>query len=360
MRDILSDVVNWQRAGKSSALATVIQTWGSSPRGAGSKLGIASDGQFSGSVSGGCVESTVIEAGLESLKTNRPQLLHFGVADETAWEVGLACGGSIDVFVQPLNPIFFQFLKTAWLDERQSFVHITFIRAKPEWLGREFLIREDQAIIGNHWESGKIADLAQETFLSGESRRVTLDEETEIFLEYIAPQPTLIIVGGVHISIALVSLAQTLGYRTILVDPRNAWGSEARFPHVDKLIQAWPEEAFEQITVTRSTAMVMLTHDPKLDDPALKIALNSPAFYVGALGSKSTNARRRARLLDSGMSEQQWSRLHAPIGLDIGAQTPEEIALAIMGQVVESYRKRGGEAAAREAGLHLVKNESHP
>lgn len=348
MRDILTDVVNWQTSGKSIALATVIQTWGSSPRRAGSKMGIASDGQFSGSVSGGCVEAAVIEAGLETLKTNRPQLLHFGVADETAWEVGLACGGSIDIFVQPLDTILFQFLKKAWMDESQSFVHVTFIRAATERLGREFLMREDQTVIGNPWDSRKLVDLAQETFLRGESQRVVLDGETEIFLEYIAPRPTLILVGGVHIAIALISLAKTLGYRTVMIDPRSAWGNEERFPHVDRLLQAWPEEAFQQVNVTRSTAIVMLTHDPKLDDPALKVALSSAAFYVGALGSKSTNAKRRARLLSGGMSEQQWSRLHAPIGLNIGAQTPEEIALAIMAEVVESHRKRDQRAAARD------------
>jgi xanthine dehydrogenase accessory factor len=158
----------------------------------------------------------------------------------------------------------------------------------------------------------------------------------------------LIVVGGVQIAIALISLAKTLGYQTIMIDPRSAWGNEERFPHVDRLIQAWPEDAFQRVNVTRSTAIVMLTHDPKLDDPALKIALNGPAFYVGALGSKSTNAKRRERLLGGGMSELGWSRLHAPIGLNIGAQTPEEIALAIMAEVVESYRKRNQDAAARD------------
>jgi len=345
MRAILPDLIRWQREGKSVALATVVETWGSSPRRAGAKMGIASDGQFSGSVSGGCVEAAVLEAGLESLKTNRPRLLHFGVADETAWEVGLACGGSIDIFVQPLNTILFPFLKLAWLEEGQSSVHVTVIRGPAERLGSEFLIREDKTIVGDDWDSKNISELARQTLLNGESRRAALDEETELFLEYIAPPPTLIVVGGVHIAIALVSLAQMLGYRTVLVDPRKAWGNGERFPHVDRLIQAWPDEAFQQMAVTRETAIVMLTHDPRLDDPALKIALSSPAFYIGALGSKSTQARRRARLLESGLSESQLARLHAPIGLDIGAQTPEEIGLAIMAEVVEAHRKRDRQPA---------------
>jgi xanthine dehydrogenase accessory factor len=179
-----------------------------------------------------------------------------------------------------------------------------------------------------------------------------LDEQTELFLEFIHPAPTLIVVGGVHITVALMSLAKTLGYRTILVDPRGAWGNEQRFPNVDQLVHAWPEKAFQEIIITRATAVVMLTHDPKLDDVACKIALNSPAFYVGALGSKTTNAKRRERLLKDGLTEEKWSRLHAPIGLDIHAETPEEIALAIMSEVVETYRKREHVTAAREVDGH--------
>jgi xanthine dehydrogenase accessory factor len=176
-----------------------------------------------------------------------------------------------------------------------------------------------------------------------------LNEDVEIFMEAIVPPPTLVIVGGVHIAIALVSLAKTLGYRTILIDPRQFWGSEERFPHVDQLLQSWADDAFRQIQITRSTAVVMLTHDPKIDDPALKISLISPAFYVGALGSKATNAKRRERLLNDGMSKSQLSRLHAPIGLDIGAQTPEEIALAIMSEVVKSFRKQNQASVKKEA-----------
>jgi xanthine dehydrogenase accessory factor len=337
MLDILADVDRWQKDGAAVALATVVQTWGSSPRRAGAKMALAPDGRIVGSVSGGCVENAVFEAGIESLKTNRPQLLHFGVADETAWEVGLACGGSIDVFVQPLNTIFFSFLRSAWQNESQS-VHVTVIGGSAEKLGREFLIQEDGVVIGDHWDSKNILELANKTRSLGNSQRAMVDEETEVFIELIDPPPTLIIVGGVHIAISLTSLAKILGYRTIVIDPRNAWGNKERFPDVDQLIQAWPDKAFEQVRVTHSTAIAMLTHDPKLDDPALKIALNSSAFYVGALGSKSTHAKRRTRLLNDGVSETQLSQLHAPIGLDIGAQSPEEVALAIMAEVVEAHR----------------------
>lgn len=345
MRDILSDVSRWLEDGKRIAMATVLQTWGSAPRRPGSKLAVASDGQFAGSVSGGCVENAVIEAALESLKTGRQRLLHFGVADETAWEVGLACGGSIEIFVQPLQENFFNFLRNAWMNEEPS-VHATVIRGSSDMLGHEFFIREDGTVTGNHPHSDGIVELAKAAFERQASRRVMLDDETELFLEYISPPPTLIAVGGVHITVALAALAKTLGYRTIVIDPRSVWGNDERFPNVDQLIQAWPQEAFEQIKITSATAIAMLTHDPKLDDPALKVALNSPAFYVGALGSKTTNAKRRERLLNEGLTEEQLSCLQAPIGIDIQAQTPEEIALAVMAEVVKSYRKREQDLAA--------------
>ncbi|HEX5809253.1 MAG TPA: XdhC/CoxI family protein, partial [Anaerolineales bacterium] len=268
------------------------------------------------------------------------RLLHFGVADETAWDVGLACGGSIDIFVKPLDPAFFPALRAAWVEEIHA-VHVTVVRGSEHLLGREMLVREDGTVagmIGNHRHEN-VLQLARDVLSEGRSRRVMLGEETELFLEIISPSPTLVVVGGVHITVALVSLAKTLGFRTVVVDPRSVWGNEERFPEVDQLIQAWPQVAFAQIKITRSTAVVMLTHDAKLDDPALKIALDSPAFYIGALGSKTTNANRRERLLRDGLSEAQLSRLHAPIGLDIGAETPEEIALAIMAEVVETCRK---------------------
>ena len=350
MRDILSDIEHWQSEGKSSALATVVQTWGSSPRKIGSTMALTLDGKIIGSVSGGCVENAVFEAGVEALETKRPRLLHFGVADETAWEVGLACGGSIDIFVNPLDSKFFQALSSMIKDET-PITHITMIRSPDEMLGREMLISEKGVVIGslgNEWHDA-VLKIGREALLQGRARRAMLSESVEVFVDVILPPPTLVIVGGVHIAIALVSLAKLLGYQTILVDPRKAWGNVERFPHADQLIRAWPTEAFDQIKLTRSTAVAMLTHDPKLDDPALKIALSSPAFYVGALGSKSTHAKRIERLLNDGITEDQLSHLHAPIGLDIGAQSPEEIALAIMSEIVKAHRKQNQLSANREA-----------
>jgi xanthine dehydrogenase accessory factor len=221
------------------------------------------------------------------------------------------------------------------------------VRGAEEIVGREILVREDGNVTGSfHDELDQRAlDVARETLAQGESRRVMLAEDVEAFMEVILPPPTLIAVGGVHITIALMALAKTLGYRTVVVDPRSAFGSQERFPHVDELIRSWPDEAFRQIPLTRSTAIAMLTHDPKLDDPALKIALPSPAFYVGALGSKTTQSKRRQRLLEDGLTEEQLNRLHGPIGLEIGAGTPEEIAISIMAEIV----------AARNNAIHSEK-----
>ena len=335
MRDILPDLVRWQANDKPIALATVIQTWGSSPRGAGAKMALTPDGKITGSVSGGCVEGAVFDAGVDALKSNRPQLLHFGVADETAWDVGLACGGSIDIFVQPLDKDLFQPLRSV-LEDEQTAVLVTVVRGPDEIFGHELLLREDGSVTGTISDdlNEQVLNFARASLAHGESHRVKLNDETEIFIEVILPPPTVIAVGGVHITIALMALAKTLGYRTVIVDPRSAFGNQERFPNVDKLIQKWPDEAFQQVPLTRSTAVAMLTHDPKLDDPALKIALPSSAFYVGALGSKTTQAKRRHRLLEEGLSEEQLNRLHGPIGLAIGAGTPEEIAMSIMAEIV--------------------------
>lgn len=342
MKEVIKDIDNWLSNDEAVALATVIQTWGSAPRGVGAQMAIAADGKIAGSVSGGCVEGAVVEAGLDVLKSNQPQLLHFGVADETAWDVGLACGGTIDIFVRPLDKARYNFLRAAILNE-QAIATATFVQGPSDRFGRELILREDGEIFGIAADDieTQALEAAHDLLANGQSsrRRVSQeklesDNEIEYFINVILPSPTLIIVGGAHISIALTTLAHTVGYRTIVIDPRRTFGSEARFAHADQLITAWPEDAFKQIQVTRSTAVATLTHDPKIDDPALHIALPSKAFYIGALGSRRTQAKRSERLLNAGLNQAAVERLHAPIGLEIDAATPEEIALAIMAQIV--------------------------
>jgi xanthine dehydrogenase accessory factor len=343
MWDIFSDLERWFAEGKSVALATVIRTWNSSPRGVGAKMAMTPEGNISGSVSGGCVEAAVYQAGVETLKTGRPQLLHFGVADETAWEVGLACGGSIDVFIGSLEESLFQSL-SACIQGNKPLVVAMAVRGPDNVLGQSLLVCDGVSVYNELDEKFKrqSIEVARKCLSEERSQQVQLtsagEEKIDLFFDVMLPSPTLVIVGGVHIAITLSKIAKVLGYRTILVDPRAAFGNLDRFPHVDELIQEWPKEAFAKIELDRATAVTVLTHDPKIDDPALKITLSSPAFYIGVLGSQNTQAKRRKRLMEAGVSELQLNRLHGPIGLDIGAETPEEIALAVMAEIVVESR----------------------
>jgi xanthine dehydrogenase accessory factor len=271
------------------------------------------------------------------------------VADETAWEVGLACGGTIDVFVEPFDPALLAVLGELQEKKQQAAV-VTVIAGPAHLLGRKWVIAGGAFRFGRrgHELEPRVLAAAEAALAENRSGRVQPGrggapglsfqepEPLELFVEITPRPPTLVMVGGVHIAIALAAIARTLGYRTIVVDPRRAFGSEARFPHADELIQSWPDEAFRKVTLTADTAVAMLTHDPKIDDPALKVVLDSPVFYVGALGSQKTQAKRRQRLQKAGLSEAQLNRIHGPIGLPIGAETPEEIALAVMAEIVKT------------------------
>ncbi len=343
MRDILPDLLRWRENDAEIALATVIQTWGSSPRQEGAKMGIRAGGEITGSVSGGCVESAVAEAALGVLRNGDPQILHFGVADETAWEVGLACGGSLDVLVERLDPKHFDFVRDL-VEAEVPAATVTVLKGPPELVGRKLsLSTVETARRYGSLNSGldeAVVELARQ---AGQSAIVELragDQPVQAFIDVLPPPPTLVIVGGAHISISLAQLAKTMGYRTAVVDPRRAFATEARFPGVDRLIRAWPGEAFKELPLTSSTAVVTLSHDPKIDEPALSLALPSPAFYVGALGSRTTQAKRHERLKAHGVSDADLDRLHGPVGLDLGAEVPEEIALSIMAQIVAARNSR--------------------
>lgn len=354
MREIIEAIGQWSEQSEPVAVATVIETWGSAPRGVGAKMALTPSHRIAGSVSGGCVEGAVFEAGVETLETGRPQLLRFGVADETAFEtVGLACGGSIEVFVEPLTPVLHAFWQRVFeLDIPAATA--TIVQGPEAWLGYKLMLDADGEVLpATDAESAEVhaalLGAAQAALKEGVSQRVKLltasGAQFTAFAEALLPRPTLIIVGGVHIAIALTTMAKAMGYRVIVVDPRGAFGNATRFPHADRIINEHPRKAFESLTITRSTAVVTLTHDAKFDDPTLRVALVSPAFYVGALGGRKTREARRKRLADAGLSEAQLSRLHSPIGIDIGARTPEEIALATMAQIV---------AARNASSLHMA------
>lgn len=341
MFDLLPEGKRWIDSDQPVALATVIRTWGSSPRPAGSLMAVNADGEIAGSVSGGCVEGAVVEAALGALKTGQAQRLHFGVADETAWDVGLACGGEIDVLVQPLDPVLFNLQEVLTRQDR-TFATVTRVSEIGGQFGRSVLLlgREDVRLFHGETLTLNVIRKADAVLASGTAALVE-DGGHEYFVNVHLPAPVLVIVGGVQIAIALTSLAKTLGYQTIVVDPRRAFGTTARFPHADQILNSWPEESLHSLSLNRSVAVAVLTHDPKLDDPALIAALASDAFYVGALGSRKTQAARRERLLGAGLTDRQVDRLHGPIGLDLGGRSPEEIAIAIMAEIVQ-VRAAGG------------------
>lgn len=334
MKEVLDDIGRWLADGERDiALATVLTTWGSAPRQAGAKMAFTPGGAaISGSVSGGCVEGAVIEAGSEVLGDGRPRLLRFGVADETAWGVGLACGGTIEVFVERLDVAAYDAARR-WIDAGASGVLLTVVAGPDERLGDKAILDRNSAPTGALAASLDAATLTLAAAAHA-AQRVTTVGGLELFIDPIRPSTELVIIGGAHIAVALARLARAVGYRTVVIDPRRAFGSAARFPDVDRLVQAWPDKALAEHPLGPESAVVTLSHDPKIDDPALRAALSSDAFYVGALGSRKTHAARRERLATLGFSDAQLARIHAPIGLDIGAQTPEEIAVAILAQVI--------------------------
>ena len=342
MIELLEALAAWRKAGKPFALATVIRTWGSSPRPVGAAMAVSADLQMEGSVSGGCVEGAVVEAARQVLRDGQSRRLRFGVSDEQAWEVGLACGGQIEVWVERWagegrEPLLGAILEH--LDAHRPFLLARALDVAPPLGGARWLLAEGAEPLSSPpglMPQGLPAGLAR--WLAARAAGVEAIElqgrRVEIFYHVVVPPPTLVMVGGVHIARALAAQAKTLGYRVVLVDPRRAFASRERFPQVDQLLQEWPDKALRRLGLTADAAVAVLTHDPKLDDAALKVALQSPAFYVGALGSRTTQAARRARLAAAGLGREDLDRLRGPIGLPLGGRTPEEIALSILAEIV--------------------------
>jgi xanthine dehydrogenase accessory factor len=345
MRDLLTDYQRFVRAGKPFGRAVVTSVWGSAPRAEGSNMLASSDGTIAGSVSGGCVESAAaLEIG-QAIERGSPKLVTFGVTDERAWEVGLACGGTIKVFVEPsVRP---EVLEAAQGPGGEVLASII----DGQGLGQSVRVFEDGRTHGTlplrlpleEIREAALAALKKE----GSSTRGFETEQgpVTIFFEVFPRQPRLVVFGGVQIAVALVPLARALGYHTIVADGREAFLDRIRFPDADELILAWPEEAFDRIGLDSSSYVCVLSHDPKFDEPALQIALRSPAAYVGAIGSRKTQASRRERLKESGLTDAQIARLHGPIGLDLGGRQPAETALAILAEMTAV--RYGGTAERR-------------
>ncbi len=332
---VVESALSWLREGRRVALATVIETWSSSPRPVGSQMAIDDKGRFEGSVSGGCVEAAVIHASREVLKNGGVRTLEFGVANELAWEVGLACGGQVEIFVQGARLEVMEMLAKA-RQERATFAVHTDLGSGETGIHRE----------------GSIPDSYRASF--EELARAPEDEAATVidvagqraFLQLVRPPPRLVIIGAVHLTQVLANLATECGFRVSVIDPRAVFATAERFPDVE-LVCEWPEAALAKQPLDERTAFVTLSHDPKLDEPALSAALRSGCFYIGALGGKRTQEVRRARLSEAGFGERDIARIHGPVGLRIGARTTPEIAIAIMAEIIEHRRK--SRKTAREA-----------
>jgi len=322
MRDVLDDLTRWLAAGERVALATVVWAEGSSPRPLGARMAVTQSGHMAGSVSGGCVEGAVFEEAQEVLSGAPPRRLRYGVADESGWEVGLACGGTIEVYVEPLVEAHHRLL--AALQAGETVALATRLDG-----GGHLLAWSGGRLEGDRTLAPELAAL-----FPGPAATLHRAPAGDLFLEVFAPPPAVIIVGAVHVAVPLVALAQALGFCTRVVDARRAFANRERFPTADELVVAWPQDALQAEALRPQDAVVILSHDPKFDLPALQIALRSRAGYVGLIGSRTTQAKRQAALREAGLTDAELARVHGPIGLDLGGREPAEIALAILAEIV--------------------------
>ena len=309
-------------AKKPFALALVINTWNSAPKPVGSILLLSNKGEIFGSVSGGCVESAVIIEAQTSLKTKKSKILSFGVTNETAFQVGLACGGEIKILIEPITQ--FDELKRNLLKQFYNNYQ------KNNLSILKFCLNS------NHREL--IENKAALEFLSknnNSNKQSFLDNNN--FFYILPPKNKIVIIGAVHIAQYLVNLANQFDFEIYVIDPRSSLANNKRFPNANIIVD-WPDDAFTKIKINKDTAIITLTHDPKIDDMALEIALKSDCFYIGSLGSKKTHEKRLNRLLKIGFNKIATKKIHSPIGLDIGSKQPNEIALSIMAEIIKVKR----------------------
>jgi len=358
VKELLDQVRTWQAEGVELGRAVVVRTFRSVPRGEGANLVATADGRLAGSVSGGCVEGAAFEDIQRARADGVSRVIRYGISDEQAWDVGLACGGTIDVLVEPL-------LRQEVVEAAAGRGGVAVViplpaDAPPAAFGPHppgagerpapaFTVAEDGTLAGTTGSPephAAIARAARALLARGESAIVEVAGR-QWFVEGFPVAPRLVIIGAVQVAMPLVRMARELGYATVVVDGRAAFATRERFPDVDRLVVGWPEEAAEEIGLGASDAVAVLTHDPKFDEPAIAEALRRGCRYVGAIGSRKTQTHRRARLLAAGVGEADLARLRGPIGLDLGGRTPAETALAIMAEIVAE--RRGGSGAPLRA-----------
>lgn len=393
MKDVLDDIDRWRQQGRRVALATVVEVKGSGPRDPGATMAISEDGEVAGSVSGGCVESAVVSAALEVLASGRPRLCSFGYSDDEALAVGLTCGGTISVFVDQLDgpspggdagtaggdagTALFDALRQA-LRAGAPVALATVVDCEPGvggdalGPGARVLVRPDLPV------TGTLGDPSLDTVVTrdangalaagrcalrhygphGEARQ----QAVSVFVETFGPPPRMVIFGAVDFSAALAELAKVLGYQVTVCDARAVFATRARFPAADEVVAEWPDRYLERhgAGLGPRDVVCVLTHDTKFDVPAIVGALRTAAGYIGAMGSRRTTELREARLRQAGVSDEELARVHAPIGLDIGARTPEETAVAICAEIIALRTGTRAVASLRDGSGPIHRDAGHP
>jgi xanthine dehydrogenase accessory factor len=358
MQELVETLDGWRAEGAGVGRAVVVRTFGSAPRPEGAVLLVTDDGRLAGSVSGGCVEGAAADEIWATRKSGRQRVIRYGISDEQAWDVGLACGGTIDVLVSPEVPA--AAIEAAretrdGLGDGRAIVTPLPSDAPPPAFGQHtpgigespmppLVVHDDGTLEGSLGDAAADAALVEAALGSlrtGTSKTVEVAGR-QLFIEAYPVRPRLVVVGAVEVARTLVRLAKDLGYETVVIDGRAAFATPERFPDVDRLIVGWPDELADEIGLGPGDAVAVLTHDVKFDEPAIVTALERGCRYVGAVGSKKTQGDRRARLLAAGVGPEALDRLRGPIGLELGGRLPAETALAILAEVVAERRGGGG------------------
>jgi xanthine dehydrogenase accessory factor len=345
MRDLLPTLNEWSENDPLVAIATVVGTSGSTPRPMGARLLVSRDGRMAGSVSGGCLESAVVlEAQATIAGDAPPRLLHYGISDEMGWAVGLSCGGEVDIFVETLegdgsDPVIEEVRRA--IETSRPVALLTALDG--DTAGHRAAATADGGLVGSLGGAATVAE-AVASGLPGVEEIAGM----RVFIDPIVPSPQLVVIGAVHIAVALTTMGRAAGFTVSVVDPRTAFNNAERIPDADRLVTAWPDEALPGFDLGPRDAAVCLAHDPKFEDPALTALLRTDTGYIGAIGSRGTHAKRVARLREAGFGDADIARIHSPVGLNLGAATPEEIAIAILAEIVAV--RRGRNAGSLSAG----------
>jgi xanthine dehydrogenase accessory factor len=365
VRDVISELESWWRDGQRVGIGTVVGTWKSAPRQPGAAMLVGPDDSVVGSVSGGCVEGAVYELAAAARDGQPPLLQRYGISDDDAFAVGLTCGGIIDVFVESVDRDSFPELGDIAEDIRDGrpvAVATLISDVGGARVGRRIVVRPDRTSgsLGSARLDAAVHDDTIGMLQQGRTGIVHYGPKGErrgddisVFVASYAPRPRMIVFGAIDFAAAVARLGSYLGYRVTVCDARETFATRKRFPDADEVIVEWPHRYLAATEVDERTVVCVLTHDPKFDVPLLEIALRMPLAYIGAMGSRRTNDDRAARLRARGLTDEELSRLHAPIGLDVGARTPEETAVSIAAEIISTrWGGTGGQLRRTKGPIH--------